>query len=109
MKRLITTLLLLCAVGTIMAQDMGQNLTQTTVKHKRTPRIDREIGSNKFVFKGESMMGLTVSYGTLESDDSDLGLIIDNINLHGSMFTIKPHYGYFYRDNNAIGVRLGYT
>lgn len=92
-----------------MAQDMGQNLTQTTVKHKRTPRIDREIGSNKFVFKGESMMGLTVSYGTLESDDSDLGLIIDNINLHGSMFTIKPHYGYFYRDNQAVGVRLGYT
>ena len=25
------------------------------------------------------------------------------------MFSIKPHYGYFYRDNNAIGVRLGYS
>ncbi len=110
MKKLISTLLLLCAVSSVMAQDIPQTeKSLTTAKKKRTHRIDREINSNKFVFKGESMMGLTVSYGTLESEDSDLGLIIDNINLRGSMFTIKPHYGYFYRDNQAIGVRLGYT
>ncbi len=104
MKKLFTTLLLICAVSTVWAQE-----SQTTTKSKRIPRIDRQINSNKFVFKGESMIGLTVSYGTLESEDSDLGLIIDNINLRGSMFTIKPHYGYFYRDNHAIGVRLGYS
>lgn len=111
MKKLITTLLLLCAVSTVVAQQIPtvSEQSQTTKKKRRTPRIDREINSNKFVFKGESMLGLTVSYGTLESEDSDLGLIIDNINLRGSMFTIKPHYGYFYNDNNAIGVRLGYT
>ena len=55
------------------------------------------------------MIGLTASYGTINSEDSDLALIIDYINLSGSMFSIKPHYGYFYRDNHAIGVRLGYS
>ena len=72
-------------------------------------RVDREIHSNKFVFKGESMAGLTLSYGTIESEDSDLALILDKIDLNGQMFTIKPHYGYFYSDNNAVGVRLGYS
>ena len=79
------------------------------VKSERKPRVDREINKNKFVFKGESMVGLTVSYGTVESEDSNIGLLIDDINLRGQMFTIKPHYGFFYRDNNAIGVRLGYS
>lgn len=72
-------------------------------------RIDRQINKNMFVFKGESMAGITVSYGTIDSEDSDLGLIIDQINLNGSTFSLKPFYGYTYRDNNAIGVRLGYT
>lgn len=83
--------------------------SESKAKVPRAPRIDRQINSNKFVFKGESMMGLTVSYGTVDSEDSDIGLIIDNIDLNGQMFTIKPHYGFFYRDNNAIGVRLGYS
>lgn len=113
MKKLLTTLLLLCAVNAIYAQEIpvSESLeTQSqTIKGKRTPRIDRQINSNKFVFKGESMLGLTVSYGTIESQDSDIGLILDNIDLNGSMFSIKPHYGYFYKDNNAVGVRLGYS
>ena len=83
--------------------------SEPKAKVPRAPRIDRQINSNKFVFNGESMMGLTVSYGTVDSEDSDIGLIIDNIDLNGQMFTIKPHYGFFYRDNNAIGVRLGYS
>ena len=111
MKKIFTTLLLLCAISYVNAQEVPQSeslRSQSTTKG-RTPRIDRQINSNKFVFKGESMLGLTVSYGTLESQDSDIGLILDNIDLRGSMFSIKPHYGYFYRDNNTIGVRLGYS
>lgn len=104
MKKFITTLLIVCAVCSTAAAQ--QDTTKTS---KRLPRIDRGINENKFVFKGESMVGLTVSYGTLESEDSDIALIVDNINLRGSMFSIKPHYGFFYRDNHAIGVRLGYT
>ena len=103
MRKLFTTLLMICAVTTVWAQK------RDSVSNSRIPRIDRNINSNKFVFKGENMVGLTVSYGTIDSQDSDIGLLIDNINLSGSSFTIKPHYGYFYRDNRAVGVRLGYS
>ena len=89
-----------------------QKKADKEAKEPKSPlitRVDREINSNKFVFKGESMVGLTISYGTIDSEDSDLALIIDKIDLNGQMFTIKPHYGYFYRDNNAVGARLGYS
>ena len=71
-------------------------------------RIDREINKLKFAYKGEVMMGLTASYGTLSSDDTDIMLILDNINADGTVATVKPFVSYFYRDNNCIGVRFGY-
>lgn len=84
----------------------------TPVKQRFLPtrrRMDREIDKIKFAYKGEVMMGLTASYGTLSSDDTDFLLILDNINADGTIATVKPFIGYFYRDNNCLGVRFGYT
>lgn len=78
-------------------------------KRKRTLKIDREINKAKFVFKGETMVGLAVSYGALDTEDTDIGLILDNIQFKGTTFSVKPFFGYFYRDNNCLGLRLGYT
>ena len=72
-------------------------------------RIDREINKLKFTYKGEVIMGLTASYGTLSSDDTDILLILDNINADGTAATVKPFIGYFYRDNSCLGARFGYN
>jgi len=71
-------------------------------------RIDREIDKNKFAYKGEVLMGLTASYGTLSSDDTDYMIILDNISADGTVASVKPFIGYFYRDNSCVGVRFGY-
>ena len=71
-------------------------------------RIDREINKLKFAYKGEVIMGLTASYGTMSSDDTDIMLILDGIDADGTVATVKPFIGYFYRDNNCLGVRFGY-
>ena len=71
-------------------------------------RIDRNIDKNKFVYKGEFMLGLTASYGSLSSQDADVMLLLDNINLSLRSATVKPFFAYAYRDNLAAGVRFGY-
>ena len=71
-------------------------------------RIDREINKLKFAYKGEVMMGLTAPYGTMSSDDTDIMLILDGTDADGTVATVKPFIGYFYRDNNCLGVRFGY-
>lgn len=71
-------------------------------------RIDRQIDRNKFVFKGEVMLGLTASHGRLNVEDSDLMLLLDNIDLGINSTTVKPFLAYAYRDNRAVGMRFGY-
>ncbi|MDE5815767.1 MAG: hypothetical protein K2H42_05730 [Alistipes sp.] len=72
-------------------------------------RIDREIDKVKYVYKGEMMMGLTASYGTLTSEDTDFLVILEDIDANGTIASVKPYFGYFYRDNRCLGVRFGYT
>ena len=130
MKKIFIALLLVAVVQTISAQQPSTESTtsQTTVvtpssdtngtinatvvdsvKNRRRPRIDREINKIKFVFKGETTLGLSASYGTLSTADTDIGLSLDNIKLSGSIVTVKPAFGFVYHDNNSIGLRLGYS
>ncbi|MDE5963764.1 MAG: hypothetical protein K2G58_07100, partial [Alistipes sp.] len=71
--------------------------------------MDREIDKIKYVYQGEMITGLTASYGTLSSEDTDFLVILDNINANGTIASVKPYFGYFYRNNRCVGVRFGYT
>ena len=72
-------------------------------------RIDRGINDICYAYKGEMAIGFAASYGTLTSDDTDLMLILDGIDMKGSVFTLNPSFGYFIKDNICLGVRFGYT
>ena len=49
-------------------------------KGSKMRRLDREIHSGStFGYKGEWMTGLTASYGTLTSEDSQFWMYLDNI------------------------------
>ncbi|MBQ8652548.1 MAG: hypothetical protein IJ477_04460 [Alistipes sp.] len=111
------TMLVLFALAEIcVAQEaVTTSLTATTIddvttpKRKRVTRLDRKLKSGApFGYKGEFLVGLTASYGTLSSEDSDFMVYLDNMNIEGALTTVKPFFGYFYRDNRLIGLRLGY-
>ncbi len=72
-------------------------------------RMDREINKLKFAYKGEVAIGLTASYGTLSSDNADVLTVLSELSADGTLATIKPSVGYFYRDNHCLGVRFGYN
>ena len=119
MKKIFTILMAVLMVSTVQsveAQSILLGLKRDTTKINRKPgaliqvnRVNREIDKNVFAYKDEWLCGISASYGTLSSDDSDIALVIDNLKLGGSIMSIKPYVGYFYRNNLSIGARFGYT
>ncbi|MBO5894170.1 MAG: hypothetical protein J6Q33_00100 [Alistipes sp.] len=73
-----------------------------------TRRIDRNIDLNKFVYKNEWMLGLAASYGKLDVADSELMLLVDDVNFGVRRAVVMPYIAYAYRDNRSVGVRVGY-
>lgn len=94
-------------VAEVAASEADTTVTKTSFL-PTSRRIDRQIDRNKFVFKGEVMLGLTASHGRLNVEDSDLMLLLDNIDLGLNSTTVKPFLAYAYRDNRAVGMRFGY-
>lgn len=78
-------------------------------KINRFDKVDREVGKNIFAYKGEWITGLTASYTTLSTANADYLLFLDNLDLDFAMTSIKPYLGYNYRDNQAAGIRFGYS
>ena len=111
------------SVATLSAQDVevattteGAESTDVVTEEAETSsrflptgrRVDRHIDRNKFVYKGEVMLGLAASYGTLDASDADLMLLFDDINFGLRRTTVKPFVAFAYRDNRAVGLRFGY-
>ncbi len=72
-------------------------------------RVERNIKNHSYIFAGEKFFGISASYNSLSGENSDFLLILDNIDASGSIGSVKPYVGYFYRDNRAVGVRFSYT
>ena len=104
MKKFITTLAMIFVALSSHAEKLGDDMvmgsinaapqpadsikTESVAKQRFLPtrkRFDREINKGVYAYKGEVMLGLTVSYGNLASDDTDYYLILDQLKLNGAI------------------------
>ena len=70
--------------------------------------FDRGIQSHTFIPKGQWMVGSTFSYSEHE-DDNYKFLVLEKIESTGYTFKVSPFFGYFIRDNVALGGRFSYN
>ena len=115
MKRLILLVAAaIVSVATLSAQETTSPAMDSNGEVKKTKflpmrqRVDRHVDRNKFVYKGEVMLGLTASYGNVKAEDSDLMLLFNDIDVGLRSTTVRPFIAYAYRDNRAVGMRIGY-
>lgn len=98
---------IICLLAALLLSFVAQ--AQEKRANKNIVRINNQQNKGTtFGYKGEYMVGVTASYGTIDSGDSNFWVFLDDINVGGTLTTVKPFFGYFYRDNRCIGVRLGY-
>lgn len=108
-------MMLLCSISTMAeATDSilsyKDNALQTTKDRvsRRLHRVDREIQRSVFVPKGTWMGGFQVSYSNNKVENINF-LVLKDFNMDNTSFGLSPCFGYFVKNNMAIGFRFNYN
>lgn len=76
---------------------------------KKVGRFDRGIVNYRFMPKGQTMFGLDASFWDFDSKDSKLLFAyLDNFTFNAKTISVNPFIGYFFKDNQSIGMKWGY-
>lgn len=76
---------------------------------KRLGRYDRKLYNWLIYPKGLWHLGLTANYGELNTDNNEFLSLIQDVDLKGKIYSIKPSVSYFLRNNVCVGLRLAFT
>lgn len=79
------------------------------LRDRNLGRFNRGLFNYLFIPKGIWQLGVTASYGEFSSEDLELFDLISDMDFQGKMFSVKPYFSYFLRNNMSVGMRLGYT
>lgn len=71
-------------------------------------RYDRGLSNFLYIPKGNIAMGITASYGEIKTSDLQMLGLVSDVDISGSVFSVKPYVQYFIRNNLAVGIRFGY-
>ncbi|MCF0205708.1 MAG: hypothetical protein HUK12_10655, partial [Muribaculaceae bacterium] len=88
---------------------IGKDTVSNLIHEKNYGRYDRGLFNYLYLPKGQWLVGLTASYGSLDSEDLSFLSYIGDFDFGGSMFSINPSVAYVVRHNNVIGLRIGYS
>ena len=72
-------------------------------------RFNRGLFNYLFIPKGICQIGITASYGEFSAEDLEMFDLISDVDFQGKMFSIRPYFSYFFRNNMSLGLRLGYS
>ena len=76
---------------------------------KRLGRYDRKLYNWLIYPKGLWHISLSANYGELKTEDMEVLELINDIDLYGKIYSIKPSVSYFLRNNLCVGLRLAFT
>lgn len=88
---------------------VGNDTVDVIIPEKNFGRYDRGLFNYLFIPKGQWSLGITASYGSIDSDDFTFLSVVDDLNLNGTIYSVKPYVSYFFKSNSSIGMRLGYN
>lgn len=80
-----------------------------TLSQRNFGRFDRGLFNYIFIPKRQWQFGITASYGEFSSKDYQLFDILSDFDFSGHTLAIRPYMACFVANNQALGLRLGYT
>ncbi len=88
---------------------VGRDTVDLIIPERNFGRYDRGLYNYLFIPKGKWAFGMTASYGSLNTEDSQILSLVENVDFSGKIYSIKPFISYFIRSNQSIGIRFNYS
>jgi len=88
---------------------VGKDTVSIIIPEYNFGRFDRGLRNYLFIPKGKWGFGLTASYGELNTEDVGILSLINDIDIKGKMYSVKPYLSYFVRSNQSVGLRFDYS
>lgn len=88
---------------------VGRDTVDLIIPEHNFGRYDRGLYNYLFIPKGKWAFGMTASYGSLNTEDSQILSLVENVDFSGKIYSIKPFISYFIRSNQSIGIRFNYS
>lgn len=79
------------------------------LRDRNLGRFNRGLFNYLYIPRGIWQLGITASYGEFSTEDLEMFDLISDTDFHGKMFSVKPYFSYFFKNNMSAGLRLGYT
>ncbi len=87
----------------------GADTVSMILRQRNFGRFDRGLHNYLFIPKGQWQVGLTASYGSLNTEDIEVLSVLSDLDFNGETYSIKPYVGYTFAHNQAIGLKAVYT
>lgn len=87
----------------------GADTVSMILRQRNLGRYDRGLHNWLFIPKGQWQVGLTASYGSLDTDDIEVLQVLSDLDFHGETYSIKPYVGYTFAHNQQVGLKVNYT
>jgi hypothetical protein len=87
----------------------GTDTVSMILPQRNFGRYDRGLYNFLFIPKGTWALGLTASYGELNTEDVEILSVLADLNVHGKMYSIKPSVSYFINHNQSLGLKVVYS
>lgn len=88
---------------------VGRDTVPLVIEERNFGRFDRGLYNYMFVPKGKWGFGITASYGELNTEDVRVLSILQDVDFHGKIYSVKPFLSYFFRSNQSVGLRFNYS
>lgn len=79
-----------------------------SLEKRHIERVNRDDLKATFIPKGQWMVGGTINYQQWDTDQLDM-LVLKNMQYNAYTFSGSPYFGYFIKNNLAVGGRYSYS
>lgn len=81
---------------------------ERSLNKRHIERVNRDDLKAVFIPKGQWMVGGTINFQQWDTENMDL-LVLKNMQYNAYAFSGSPYFGYFFKNNTAVGARYSYS